>query len=203
MPSFIKTPERDAGGENVGNQHRPFRGNGRNADERERGEITGRAAVTDGGIKKRDRENGGEQDCPIQCRQVVHFLFAGIGGFRWQRAGFAEIFQIQINRFYRLHMAVIKKSVQTSVVARRIMRRARSAADKWQIRRARRRADAGIGAARRAAMIPHDESVAGLRDKTIALRGGTAGGIIHRVGALPLLLDGAFENGVAVGRAEK
>ena len=57
------------------------------------------------------------------------------------------------------------------------------------------RTDAGVGTAGRAPMIPDDEPVTGLRDEAVALSGGTAGAVIHRVTALPLLLDGAFENG--------
>ena len=112
-PGLIKAPERDTRDENISDQYRHFCGRGRDADERERREIARRAAVADGRIEECNRENSGEQDCPIQCCQVVHkFLFAGITGHGGQRIGFAEIFQIQISGFHRLHMAVVKKSIK-------------------------------------------------------------------------------------------
>ena len=74
MSGLVKAPERDAGDENVGGQHRDFGGRRRDTDERERGEITRRAAMPDGGIKECNRENAGNQDRPIRCGQVMHNL---------------------------------------------------------------------------------------------------------------------------------
>ena len=74
MPGLPEPPPGNAGDENVGNQHRHACGRGRDADQRERGEITRRAAVADGRIKKCDSKNGGEQQADLDWRKINHGL---------------------------------------------------------------------------------------------------------------------------------
>src|ERR1039458_2790045 len=72
MSGLMEAPQRDAGHENIGDQHRHARGFRRDAHERERGEITGRAAVADRRVKERDAENGGEQQADLNLRKAGH-----------------------------------------------------------------------------------------------------------------------------------
>src|ERR1035437_8461541 len=72
MSGLMETPQCDAGHENIGDQHRPARGFRRDAHERERGEITGRAAVAARRVKERDAENGGEQQADLNLRKAAH-----------------------------------------------------------------------------------------------------------------------------------
>src|ERR1035437_7124939 len=104
--------------------------------------------------------------------------FAGISREGGSRTGFAEIADAQIRRLHRLNMAVIKKSVQPSIVARRIMGFAGGNPGERQKRRARRGADARIGTTRCAAMIPGNQPVAGLRAENVAFAGRHAGAVI-------------------------
>ena len=72
MSGPCEPPPRHAGDEDVGGEHRHARRGGRDAEQRQRREITGRAAVTDGGIKKCNGEDRREQENPVDGVEFRH-----------------------------------------------------------------------------------------------------------------------------------
>src|SRR5947208_9053523 len=116
--------------------------------------------------------------------QTEHFSFAREARHRRVGAGFAKIVHAQIGGKECLDMAVVEKSIHAPAVTRRVM----ALGVERHPRRTRRRADATVGTARTATMVPYDDPFAGLAHEGVALASGTAGALIHAVAARPLAL---------------
>src|SRR5438094_6961467 len=122
--------------------------------------------------------------------QTEHFSFAGEARHRRVGVGFSKIAHAHIGGKERLDVAVVEKSIHAPAVARRVM----ALGVERHPRRTRRRADATVGTARTATMVPYDDPFAGLAHETVALASGAAGAVIHAVAALPLRLLRALKN---------
>src|SRR5947207_3264211 len=83
-----------------------------------------------------------------------------------------------------------EKSIHAPAVTRRVM----ALGVERHPRRTRRRADATVGTARTATVVPYDDPFAGLVHEAVALASGAAGAVIHAVAALPLRLLRALKN---------
>ena len=116
---------------------------------------------------------------------------------------FTEIPDAQVGGVQKFHVGVVEKSVHSAVVARRIVSFA-GGADEGQKGRTRWSRDAGIRTARRPAVVPGNETDAGLCDEAVGLACRASGGVVHRISALPLGFDRTREYAAGVvGCAKK
>src|SRR5262249_40432408 len=118
----------------------------------------------------------------------INGLLVRIGGNHWIGAGLPKIAKTQLGWLQSLRVAVIEKSVHSSIVPRRVMGFTRRA-DERQKWRPWGSGNPGIRTSRSPSMIPGNESQTGVLYKAVLLTSRASRAVVHGVTTLPFLFN--------------